>query len=277
MNYRHIYHAGNFADVFKHLVLLALIEALKRKPKPFCVLDTHAGLGLYSLQSIEAQKKQEYQHGIYKLVNSTEKPPVLVQQYVSTVSRCNPPNKLEIYPGSSLLALNAMREETDKLIACELHPDDVAVLKKNILAYDNAAVHHMNGYYAMKAFLPPKEARGLVFIDPPFENTTEFDDVLQSLTLALKHWRSGVCAVWYPIKDRFKVNTFYHELSFLGFPTHYFEFSLLKEDTEPGMTSCGMAIVNMPWQVPELLNDEILPYLSNILDASYSMKSDNMK
>lgn len=276
MNYRHIYHAGNFADVFKHLVLLALIEALKRKPKSFCVLDTHAGLGLYSLQSIEAQKKQEYQHGIDKLITSLEQRPALVQQYVSTVSRYNSPGKLEIYPGSSLLVLNVLREETDKLIACELHPDDVATLKKNLLAYDNVAVHHMNGYHAMKAFLPPEETRGLVFIDPPFENTMEFDDVLQHLTLALKHWRNGVYAVWYPIKDRFKVNTFYHELNFLGFPTHYFEFSLLKEDTESGMKSCGMAVVNMPWQAPELLNNEILPYLAKILDAKFSMQSENV-
>ncbi len=274
MNYRHIYHAGNFADVFKHIVLLALIEALKSKPKSFCLLDTHAGLGLYSLQSVEAQKKQEYQWGIHKLLNTHEPMSPLIQQYLSYIKYYNAKDELKFYPGSSLLALHAMRE-IDRLIACELHPEDAHLLKQHLNSYPNAAVHHMNGYYAMKAFIPPKEARGLVFIDPPFENTTEFEEVIEYLTLALKYWRNGIYAIWYPIKDKFKVNHFYHELACLGVPMHRIEFSLLAREDMTGMARCGMVIINMPWQAPELLSTEILPILSAALQATYVIKSEN--
>lgn len=275
MNYRHIYHAGNFADVFKHSVLLALIDVLKRKDKPFCVLDTHAGLGMYELQSLEAQKKQEYQRGIDKLLNHPDAMPKLIQDYLSCVRHYNLRGELNNYPGSSLLARQAMREE-DRLIACELHPEDACILKNNLTIYANTVVHHMNGYHGMKAFLPPKEARGLVLIDPPFENTTEFADVIECLTLALKHWRQGVYAIWYPIKDRFRVNNFYHELSCLNVPFHRIEFSLLSDETLSGMNSCGIVIINTPWQVPELLTTEILPALSAALEAQWTINSENM-
>jgi 23S rRNA (adenine2030-N6)-methyltransferase len=276
MNYRHLYHAGNFADVLKHLVLLALIDALKRKDKPFCVLDTHAGLCRYSLQSSEAQKKQEYQRGIDKLFKCCDTMPALIQQYLSSVQQYNLPGKLEHYPGSSLFARLAMREG-DRLIACELHPEDVKTLKNDLNIYADTIVHHMNGYHAMKAFLPPKEARGLVLIDPPFEETNEFEEVMTHLTLALKHWRNGVYAIWYPIKDRFKVNNFYHELSCLNFPMHRIEFSLLSNENTPGMRSCGIVIINTPWQVPELLKTEILPALEMALEAKWSLNSENIQ
>lgn len=275
MNYRHIYHAGAFSDVVKHCVLLTLIDALKRKDKPFCVLDTHAGIGCYSLHSTETQKTREYQNGIQQLISASEPMPAIINEYLAIVRKLNAANQLTIYPGSPWLALEALRPD-DRLIACELHDDDVITLKEYLDHSDQIAIHHMNGYHAMKAFLPPIEARGLVLIDPPFELTSEFDDILDHLELALKHWRGGVYAIWYPIKDRYDVNNFYRGLRALNFPHLLIEFSLTAIETETGLQSCGIAIINPPWKTQETLSDEVLPYLANALHAQWSIHSENL-
>lgn len=275
MNYRHLYHAGNFADVVKHCVLLALLEALKRKPKPFCVLDTHAGIGEYHLLSEETQKKQEYQTGISKLlIKTTETIPELITQYLAIVQQHNVVNKLAYYPGSPLVIASAIREE-DRLIANELHPDDAETLKVVLNAYRNADAHHINGYHAMKAFLPPKENRGLVLIDPPFENTTEYDDIIAAMKPALKHWRGGTYAIWYPIKNRSKVKNFYKDLISLNFPLMLIEFTLKNIENESALNSFGLAIINPPWLLPELLTNEILPYLATALECDWSVRTEN--
>ena len=168
MNYRHKYHAGSFSDVIKHLVLTIIVQALQRKETPFCFLDTHAGIGLYELDSEEAQKKQEYQNGIAKLLLSDEKNfPEEIQQYLFIIKKYNTKDELHFYPGSPFIAESLSREQ-DQIILCELHKEDINTLKENMPRAKNIAIHHTDGYLGMKAFLPPKQKRGLVLIDPPF-------------------------------------------------------------------------------------------------------------
>src|SRR3990167_11107619 len=161
MNYRHLYHAGNFADALKHSILVILLQALQRKETPFCFLDTHAGIGLYELQSEQTQKKQEYENGIAKLFsfekNSLPQP---LQDYLSIVKKYNAGNDLQFYPGSPFIAESLLREQ-DHLILCELHKEDYHTLKDNFSGAKNVAAHHTDGYLGMKAFLPPKQKRGL--------------------------------------------------------------------------------------------------------------------
>ena len=274
MNYRHIYHAGNFADVIKHCIVLSIIEALKRKSTPFCVLDTHAGIGLYSLYSPEAQKKREYQQGTAKLFSTqmSSDTPDIMKQYLAILHQMNPNNNLNFYPGSPLLILKSIRH-FDRLIASELHEEDVYTLKQATLSYENSVIHSMNGYHAMKAFLPPKEARGVVLIDPPFEKTTEFSDIIKHLKLALKSWRGGVYAIWYPLKENDAVKMFYSELKSLGFPVHIVETTLQHSTNPSGLNACGVAIINAPWQLPELLTDTLLPFLSQVLGIHFTNSS----
>jgi len=164
MNYRHLYHAGNFADVIKHIVLIALLKSLQRKATPFCFLDTHAGIGIYPLQSVETQKKQEYQNGIEKLwLSDKNKQPELIQNYIDIVSELNLGN-LTYYPGSPFIAKKCIRHD-DQIILCELHPTDAQTLKDNLVTDQHISIHHMDGYSGIKAFIPFKQQRGLVLID----------------------------------------------------------------------------------------------------------------
>ena len=266
MNYRHIYHAGNFADVVKHCVLLGLIDSLKQKPKPFCVLDTHGGIGWYDLTSDATQKTQEYQMGVTLLLDApAQQTPPLVQDYLDIVKRYNGKD-LTCYPGSPLIAAEALRDD-DELIVCELHPEDYQTLKANLDQTECAKVHHMNGYHGMKAFLPPAQARGLALIDPPFEKTTEFDDISLALNKALKHWRNGIYSIWYPIKNKRAVNK-----AALDFPLLTIEFTKKNYNNEIGLASFGMAIINPPWKLDSLLKPT-LDYLAQILNCTWKQGS----
>jgi len=275
MNYRHIYHAGNFADVVKHCTLLALINSLKTKPKPFAVLDTHAGIGLYDLHSEETQKTLEYQAGIEKLfLLDNSQAPELLQQYFNVINEYNPGGELHFYPGSPLFIAATLRNE-DKLIACELHPEDHLDLKYTLRKISNAHVHHVDAYHGLKAFLPPKENRGLVFIDPPFEKTTEYDDLISALKKSLLHWRNGIFNIWYPIKDQSKVETFHHALFKLNFPCLKLKVDFSLKNLDAGLTSFGIAIINPPWKLEETLK-EMLNYLSYTLDCDWEINMENL-
>ena len=178
MNYRHEYHAGNFADVFKHLMLITLIKAQLRKKKSFCYLDTHAGRGLYDLSSETAKKTGDAEHGIVRLLQNlitypkiSEHPiPEVVKTYLQIIENFQYP---PFYPGSPLIAQSMMREE-DRLILMELHPEEFKILKQNLSGDQRVACHHQDGYQGLAAFLPPKERRGLILIDPPFEKENEW-------------------------------------------------------------------------------------------------------
>ncbi|HSW70657.1 MAG TPA: 23S rRNA (adenine(2030)-N(6))-methyltransferase RlmJ, partial [Gammaproteobacteria bacterium] len=227
MNYNHHYHAGNFADVFKHLVLVSLLSSLRNKETPFCVLDTHAGSGEYDLQSEAAKKTQEAEEGILKVL-CQKNPPLLVKQYLDCLQIKKA--QLRYYPGSPLIIRSFLRPQ-DRLIATELHPQAYRELKNTLGADRQATAHAMDGYQALKAYLPPKERRGCVLIDPPYEDPQEFEQLITALPLALKRWETGIYAIWYPIKDRPPIDSFHRRLKEkISRPMLVVELSLYPED-----------------------------------------------
>lgn len=203
MNYRHAYHAGNHADCLKHALLVWLLRALSRKPAPFTVLDTHAGIGTYALAGPEAQATGEWREGIGRLWAAN--PPALAD-YLSLA----PPGPL--YPGSPALVRACLRAG-DRLICCELHPEDAAQLRRAYRADPLVAVHHRDGYAALRALLPPPSRRGLVFIDPPYERTDEYATLVSALAVARRRFAAGILAAWVPIKHMAPVNVLRHEIA----------------------------------------------------------------
>ena len=248
MNYRHAFHAGNFADVFKHTILVGLVDALKAKPSAFCVLDTHAGRGSYDLSSEEAQRTGEFREGIARLMFGDTQPPLL-QRYIDEVRRFDDSSPLSRYPGSPVLISQLLREQ-DRGVFCELQPEEADALKRAVRGDARCAVHQRDGYAAMKAFLPPPERRGLVLIDPPFEaQDGEFRIIESALEAALQRWPTGMFAVWYPIKRRSGVMPFHRWLSRCGAKSVLNAELMIHPDTSPlRLNGCGMAIINPPWQ-----------------------------
>lgn len=268
MNYRHLYHAGNFADVFKHIILTLLIVNLKNKDKAFCYLDTHAGIGFYDLSLTEAQKTHEYESGILKLLQQKNFPTEFTDylKIINLVNK-NSKNDLQFYPGSPLIVKYLLRPQ-DRMILCELHPEDVQLLKQEFMQDKQAAVHHMDGYQALKAFLPPAEKRGLVFIDPPFEQPNEFDTLKTWLDFVYQRWPTGIYAVWYPRKDIPQVKKFLQSLQNSQWSKILvIELNIYPEDSPQGLNGCGMVIINPPWKLDEELK-KIMPWLLKVLAGS---------
>ncbi len=266
MNYRHIYHAGNFSDVFKHVVLIALIQSFLRKNTAFCYLETHAGLGIYDLLSENSQKKREFENGIQKIFNVNDAPS-LIQDYLSCVKKLNPTNELHYYPGSPYFSEQFMRSN-DRMILSEFHSDDVQVLKKLFAKEKNIAVHHQDGYQSLKAHLPPKEHRGLIFIDPPYEKSNELLLMPDVLAQALKRFETGVFALWYPIKTRQHLLPFYRELKTkIKRPFLTIEFCVHSDEVGTQLNGSGMIVVNPPWQLDQEL-DGVLSWLWKVLSVN---------
>jgi 23S rRNA (adenine2030-N6)-methyltransferase len=264
MNYRHAFHAGNHADVLKHIVLLALLEALKRKDAPFFVLDTHAGRGQYLLQGEQADKTGEAKGGIFRLF-VLHGLPALVQRYLKRVQADNPVGALVSYPGSPLLAAQSLRGH-DRLAACELQSEEARALAALFRNDDRVGVHERDGYGAMKALLPPKEKRGLVLIDPAYEaQEAEFDAVLSALKEALARWPTGIYTLWYPIKQRRALNPFFRKAAQLPCKCSLFVELLVRPDDSPlRLNGSGLLILNPPWKLDEELAP-VLPVLARLL------------
>ncbi|SFM97556.1 23S rRNA (adenine(2030)-N(6))-methyltransferase RlmJ [Dokdonella immobilis] len=265
MNYRHAFHAGNFADVFKHTILIGLIEALKAKQTPFCFMDTHAGRGRYSLDGSEAMRTGEATDGIKRLLAAT-RVPTLMHVYVNLVRSLNAGHEeLVDYPGSPLIASLVMRE-SDRGILCELQPDECTALKALFRGDARFSVHERDGYGAMNALLPPRERRGLVLIDPPFEaQDDEFRIIEKALGDARKRWPTGMYAIWYPIKLRQQVQPFHRWLSRSGFAKVLAAELLLHPDNSAlRLNGCGMVVINPPWKFERQL-EELLPALNALL------------
>lgn len=244
MNYRHAYHAGNFADVMKHAVLALALEHLKRKEKPFFVLDTHAGTGETDLSGIEAQKTGEFRDGIARLLAAPAPHPALAP-YLAAL-----PAPLDIYPGSPALAA-ALTRPGDRLAFCELHPEDAAALAARFRRDPRVKTHAIDGYAALKAMLPPKERRGLVLIDPPFENRDEYDRLADALQDATARFATGTYILWYPVKDPSVSGAFLERLAEQGPPkTLCLELHIMAADPAR-MTGCGLVIVNPPYALTE--------------------------
>lgn len=264
MNYRHAYHAGNFADVLKHVVLIALIESLKAKQTPFAVLDTHAGAGRYSLASEEALKTGEFRDGVLRLL-AAERLPTLVHAYLNLVRA---QNGSQTYPGSPLIAAQLLRDH-DRLMLCEVQDAEVASLRQLFARDGRVAVHQRDGYQAMSALLPPPEKRGLVLIDPPFEaQEQEYRVIEEALAAAHKRFANGVYAVWYPIKLRQSVLPFHRWLKESGLrKVLVAEICVHPDNSALRLNGCGMAIVNAPYKLDRTLA-EILPTLATTLAQS---------
>lgn len=264
MNYRHGYHAGNFADVVKHVILIALLKSLGRKDTPFCYIDTHAGTGYYDLFSKEAEKTKEYVGGIEKIIQQ-DHPPALVKAYLDCVHQINNQltdakfASLRYYPGSPMIARHFCRP-LDRVVACELHPEEYQSLRNTFAGDKQVAVHHLDGFLGLKAFLPPKERRGLVLIDPPYEDPDEFTHIVHSLGTALKRWEQGIYAIWYPIKEKSHLNRFYSAIKAqFNQPALAVELTIYP-DLPNHLNGCGLLILNPPWQFDETLNS-LLPWL----------------
>ncbi|WP_368562079.1 23S rRNA (adenine(2030)-N(6))-methyltransferase RlmJ [Pseudoxanthomonas sp. UTMC 1351] len=269
MNYRHAFHAGNHADVLKHTVLLALIDALKRKDSPFFVLDTHAGRGRYLLSAVESRKTAEADAGVLKLMGEPKAPEVL-ERYLRAVQAINPVGAMVAYPGSPLLVAQALREQ-DRLAACELQEEEAQALKE-LFAHDaKVAVHARDGYAAIKALLPPKIgetkfARGLVLIDPPYEvQDAEYPQIIATLREAMARWPNAVYAVWYPIKLRRSLMHFFRKAEALPARSALLaELQIRPDDSPLRLNGSGMLILNSPWQFDQTLAPA-LPMLKRVL------------
>ncbi len=266
MNYRHAFHAGGFADVIKHIVLVRMLTYLQEKQAPFRVIDTHAGIGRYDLSSVEAQKTGEWQGGIGRLIDAAPSGPAatLLAPYLDAVRTLNPEGGIEKYPGSPLIARHLMRKQ-DRLSAIELHPKDVARLKTLFAGDFQTRVIELDGWLALGAHLPPKEKRGLVLIDPPFEEEGEFERLVDGLQRAHKRWPGGIYALWYPIKDRKAVIAFRKALKQSGIPKLLdIEFEIRPASREPSLDGSGMLVVNPPFTLEGELRT-VLPALHKLL------------
>ena len=255
MNYRHIYHAGNVCDVAKHAVLTLVLRHLREKSKGFQVLDTHAGTGLYDLTDTEAQKTNEAASGIMNLLASPAIP--AMADYYDVLKQQNPfwdkgsAEGFRVYPGSPLFIYHMLRPQ-DKVIACELHPDDAQALRLHAPVDGRMATHCRDGYEALGAFLPPPERRGLVLIDPPYEAPDEFATLMKNIAEAYKRWNTGIYMIWYPIKDRPAIWKFHEALSKAGIPKILCAEFIYDEDvTADRLSGSGMIIINPPWKLEQ--------------------------
>ncbi|PWK91973.1 23S rRNA (adenine(2030)-N(6))-methyltransferase RlmJ [Fulvimonas soli] len=266
MNYRHAYHAGNHADVLKHVVLLALVEALRAKPAPFAFVDTHAGSGCYALDGAEAGKTGEWRDGVGRLLfpdlhahgEAAALPPLLRRWLDGLLALPGNEHGLKLYPGSPLQAARAMRD-TDGAQLCELHPEEAERLRGLFRRDARVHVHQRDGYEALKALLPPKEKRGLVLIDPPYEaQEAEYRLIERALKAALQRWPGGTYAVWYPVKLRSQVQPFLRWLQHCGARRVLRAELLVHPDDSPlRLNGSGMAIVNAPWKLDETLREPL--------------------
>lgn len=263
MNYRHIYHAGNGCDVVKHAILALLMQHLRGKDKPFAVLDTHAGCGLYDLADERALKTNEATAGV-KLVWEAfagQDVPDFLRPYLDCIAALNAGAKeLRYYPGSPSIARKMMREG-DRLIACELHPEDSQELRRLFWDDPQAQIHHRDGYAALKAMLPFPEKRGLVLIDPPFETTDEIEKLVQAVRFIHERMAQTVVGIWYPIKERPAIWQFHEALVSAGLPKMLAaEFMFHPETRHDRLNGSGLIVVNTPWKL-----DEQMAHLFNCL------------
>jgi 23S rRNA (adenine2030-N6)-methyltransferase len=254
MNYRHAYHAGNHADVLKHTVLARLIEHMKKKPKPFRLIDAHAGAGLYDLAGVEAGKTGEWQGGIGKLEAPFEAGvEALLEPYRAALAALNPQGGLRYYPGSPELALRLMREE-DRLTANELHPQDAVALERHFLREPRAEVTSMDAETCLKARLPLPERRGIILIDPPYEALDEAQKSLRMLAEGLRRFAQGVFVLWYPLKAGATAETVVSGAAGLGAAAVLkVELRVREAFAGGGLAGSGLVIVNTPWRLDEEL------------------------
>jgi 23S rRNA (adenine2030-N6)-methyltransferase len=239
MNYRHAFHAGNFADCMKHALLVWLLRAMARKPAGFFVLDTHAGAGRYDLATGPAARTGEWRAGIGRLLDD---PPEELSDYLALVRQCG------VYPGSPVL-IRALLRPQDRLACCELQPDEFSALKRAVRGDDRVAVHRRDAWEALGALLPPRERRALVLVDPPYEPLDDFSRLAAGLRTGHARSPNGVFAAWYPIKHRAPVREFHAALRETGVPDIVAAELWLREPLDPArLNGCGLAVINPPFR-----------------------------
>ncbi|HLD66107.1 MAG TPA: 23S rRNA (adenine(2030)-N(6))-methyltransferase RlmJ [Pseudomonas sp.] len=263
MNYRHAFHAGNHADVFKHLTLSRLIALLGRKEAPYAYLDSHAGIGLYDLKGDQASRTGEWLQGIDRLWAAKDVP-ALAADYLKVLHELNPDGALRYYPGSPELARQLSREQ-DRLHLNEKHPEDGRLLKDNMKRDRRVAVHLGEGWHIPRALLPTAEKRVLMLIDPPFEQDYELQRCAQALKESIGRMRQAVVVIWYPIKEQRSLRRFYQELEKSGAPKLLrAELYVHPADDAQRLNGSGLMIANPPWGLEEELQ-QVLPWLASTL------------
>ncbi|MCA1322530.1 23S rRNA (adenine(2030)-N(6))-methyltransferase RlmJ [Herbaspirillum sp. alder98] len=284
LSYRHAFHAGNHADVLKHMVVIQLMRYLGQKDPAYMVIDTHAGAGVYALDGDYASKNAEYETGIAPLWNLRDMPEA-VKEYVDLVRSLNPSGKLRYYPGSPYCAEKIMRDQ-DRLRLFELHPSEVKILEENFRKLDAHAqaqgqrpsargkrvlVYRADGFAGLKALLPPPSRRGLVLIDPPYEDKRDYGRVVEVLKDALVRFPTGVYAVWYPVLQRNESRQLAERLKRLGAKS-WLNVTLAIHGPAPdgfGLHNSGMFILNPPWTLEPMLR-EVMPWLVQTLGTDDS-------
>ena len=251
MNYRHAFHAGNFADVFKHIIIVRILTHLREKIAPFRVIDTHAGEGLYDLAGKEANRTGEWRDGIGRLAGAALPGDAaeLMAPYLAALRACNQANELRYYPGSPLLARHLLRPQ-DRLIACELEPRAAIALSRHLRGSATAKVMRIDGWVALQAYVPAKERRGLVIVDPSFEQADDLIRLADGITAAHRKWPTGIYLMWYPIKGREVPDRFIKMLRRAGMGKCLrVEFAVAPPQPADGLNACGVIVVNPPWKL----------------------------
>lgn len=262
MNYRHIYHAGGLADIVKHITLIHMMKRLVEKPAAFCVVDTHAAIGLYNLSLPEARKTGEAEQGVIPFCRLPAHP--ALDDFQALLKKHNPelgfgaaftPAALRLYPGSPAI-IHAFLRDADRLVAVEKHPEDAKGLKLFMGADKRIHIHQRDAWEAMAALIPPPEKRVLVFIDPPFEKTSEMDDAFTAIVKSHQRCTHGIYALWYPIKDMVSIGRMQERFAGCGIKKILRADVYYRKDFLPNhMNGCGMVIINPPWQLEESLRE----------------------
>lgn len=269
MNYRHAFHAGNFADVVKHATLALLIERLKEKDAAFRVIDTHAGVGFYDLAGDEATRTGEWRQGVGRLLSRTLDPALqdLLKPYLAVLKIANGGGALTRYPGSPWIARKMLRPQ-DRLTAVELHPADAAQLRDVFADDRQVRTIALDGWLALGSFVPPKERRGLVLVDPPFEERDDFATLVTGLQAAHRRWPTGIYALWYPVKDLVAIDNFRTELARTGIKRLIRAELLIRNRAAAGrFNGTGLVICNPPWKFEETLNALLTSLWPHLADA----------
>jgi 23S rRNA (adenine2030-N6)-methyltransferase len=263
LSYRHSFHAGNFADVLKHIILIHSLDYLRKKDKPFCCIDTHAGPGKYELDSEYALKNREFDTGIGKLWRRNGLPDC-VARYVSLIKGFNGPDKLTRYPGSPLIAKQLLRDK-DRLCLFELHNTEIKSLSALADKDKRINVFHADGLKASIKLLPPFERRGLVLIDPSYELKSDYPQVVETLIAMHKRFATGTYALWYPVVDRKRNQELERAIQASGIRNmQLFELGIRADSDEHGMTASGMIVINPPWTLTAEMT-QVLPWLADVL------------
>jgi 23S rRNA (adenine2030-N6)-methyltransferase len=251
MNYRHAFHAGSFADVFKHAILARVLVHLRGKTTPFRVIDIHAGAGLYDLASQEAGRTGEWRDGIGRLFDAAlpAEAGALLAPYLAAVRSYNPDGALRHYAGSPLIVCSLLRPQ-DRLIACELEPAAAAALAHRLRAIRQAKAIAIDGWVALGAYVPPHERRGLVILDPPYERPDDFARLSAGLVAALRKWPTGIYLAWYPIKGRDGPDALARALRRSGIAKALrLEMTVEAPTADGRLAGCGLIVVNPPWRL----------------------------